>query len=381
MSNNIFSDKEFEHYSRHFALPGFGPEAQEKLKKSRVLVVGSGGLGSPLLLYLAAAGVGQIGIIDFDRVAPSNLHRQVLFDGSQIGEAKVLAAKKRLEGINPYIQVKTYEQRLTSDNALEIISGYDVVADGTDNFPTRYLVNDACVLAGKPNVYGSVYQFEGQVAVFNYRDKEGNTGPNYRDLYPSPPPAGLVPNCAESGVLGVLPGIIGSMQALEVIKIITGVGEVSSGKIVLFDALTLVSRNFTIKRKSGNPLNGERPSINKLIDYEAFCGINTASNVKQLSVEAFRSLQAQGEKYQLIDVREPYEYERSNLGGELVPLARIDSYAKQIVRDKKVIVHCEMGGRSEQAIKHLEDNFGFSNLFNLQGGINAYLAKYQEDLK
>ncbi|WP_162342040.1 molybdopterin-synthase adenylyltransferase MoeB [Cyclobacterium salsum] len=381
MSNNIFSDKEFEHYSRHFALPGFGIEAQEKLKKSRVLVVGSGGLGSPLLLYLAAAGVGQIGIIDFDRVDPSNLHRQVLFDGSQIGDAKVLAAKKRLEGINPFIRIETYEQRLTSGNALEIISGYDVVADGTDNFPTRYLVNDACVLTGKPNVYGSVYQFEGQVAVFNYRDKEGNTGPNYRDLYPSPPPAGLVPNCAESGVLGVLPGIIGSIQALEVIKIITGVGEVSSGKIVLFDALTLVSRNFTIKRKSGNPLNGERPTINKLIDYEAFCGVNTAYKVKQLSVEAFRSLQAQGEKYQLIDVREPYEYERSNLGGELVPLARIDSYAKQIVRDNKVIVHCEMGGRSEQAIKQLEDNFGFSNLFNLEGGIKAYLAKYQEDLK
>lgn len=379
MSNSIFSDREFEHYSRHFALPGFGPEGQEKLKKSRVLVVGSGGLGSPLLLYLAAAGVGQIGIIDFDRVDPSNLHRQVLFDGSQIGEAKVLAAKKRLEGINPYIRVETYEQRLTSDNALEIISGYDVVADGTDNFPTRYLVNDACVLTGKPNVYGSVYQFEGQVAVFNYRDKEGNMGPNYRDLYPSPPPAGLVPNCAESGVLGVLPGIIGSMQALEVIKIITGVGAVSSGKIVLFDALTLVSRNFSIKRKSGNPLNGERPTIKKLIDYEAFCGINTAYKVKQLSVEAFRSLQTQGEKFQLIDVREPYEYERSNLGGELVPLASIDSYAKQIARDKKVIVHCEMGGRSEQAIKQLEDNFGFSNLFNLQGGIKAYLANYQED--
>lgn len=254
-----------------------------------------------------------------------------------------------------------------------------MVADGTDNFPTRYLVNDACVLAGKPNVYGSVYQFEGQVAVFNYRSREGNTGPNYRDLYPSPPPAGLVPNCAESGVLGVLPGIVGSMQALEVIKIITGIGKVMSGKIVLFDALTLDSRTFTVKRKADNPLNGEQPTINKLIDYEAFCGIGGSFDLKQLSADAFRLLLDRGEEFQLIDVREPHEYQQYNLGGELMPLRRIDSYTDRIVRDKKVIVHCEMGGRSEQAIKHLEDNFGFSNLFNLEGGIKAYLAKYPED--
>lgn len=376
MTDRIFTDGEFEHYSRHFALPGFGLEAQEKLKEARVLVVGSGGLGSPLLLYLAAAGVGQIGIIDFDRVDPSNLHRQVLYDSSQIGEAKVMAAKKRLEGINPYIRIVSYEQRLTSTNAMEIISEYDVVADGTDNFPTRYLVNDACVLAGKPNVYGSVYQFEGQVAVFNYRDKEGNTGPNYRDLYPSPPPAGLVPNCAESGVLGVLPGIIGSMQALEVIKILTGVGEVTSGKILLFDALTLVSRTFTIKRKPGNPLNGNQPTIKKLIDYEAFCGINKASKVKQLSVEAFHLLKNSGENFQLIDVRESYEFQHANLGGNLMPLPQIDAHSGQIERDKKVIVHCEMGARSERAIKYLEDSYGFTNLVNLEGGIKAYLAKF-----
>lgn len=376
MTDRIFTDGEFEHYSRHFALPGFGLEAQEKLKEARVLVVGSGGLGSPLLLYLAAAGVGQIGIIDFDRVDPSNLHRQVLYDSSQIGEAKVMAAKKRLEGINPYIRIVSYEQRLTSTNAMEIISEYDVVADGTDNFPTRYLVNDACVLAGKPNVYGSVYQFEGQVAVFNYRDKEGNTGPNYRDLYPSPPPAGLVPNCAESGVLGVLPGIIGSMQALEVIKILTGVGEVTSGKILLFDALTLVSRTFTIKRKPGNPLNGNQPTIKKLIDYESFCGINKASKVKQLSVEAFHLLKNSGENFQLIDVRESYEFQHANLGGNLMPLPQIDAHSGQIERDKKVIVHCEMGARSERAIKYLEDSYGFTNLVNLEGGIKAYLAKF-----
>ncbi|WP_241685059.1 molybdopterin-synthase adenylyltransferase MoeB [Cyclobacterium xiamenense] len=376
MNDRVFSDGEFEHYSRQFALPQFGPEAQEKLKNARVLVVGSGGLGSPLLLYLAAAGVGQIGIVDFDRVDASNLHRQVIFDSDQIGKPKVLAAKNRLERINPYIRILTYEERLTSANALHLIAQYDVVADGTDNFPTRYLVNDACVLAGKPNVYGSVYQFEGQVAVFNFRDKSGGIGPNYRDIYPSPPPAGLVPNCAESGILGVLPGIIGSMQALEVIKVITGIGEVLSGKLALFDALGFSSRVFVVKRRPDNPLNGDRPTQKSLIDYEAFCGLDQLAESKGISVEKFHELELSTEPYQLIDVREPYEYQRVNIGGLSLPLSRLEEVVGQIDRDKKVVVHCEMGSRSARAIQLLEKKHGFTNLINLKGGIQAYLATY-----
>lgn len=376
MNDRVFSDGEFEHYRRQFVLPRFGLEAQEKLKKARVLVVGSGGLGSPLLLYLAAAGVGQIGIVDFDQVDASNLHRQVIFDSAQIGEPKVLAAKKRLEQINPFIQIRTYEERLTAANAMNLVSQYDVVADGTDNFPTRYLVNDACVLAGKPNVYGSVYQFEGQVAVFNYRDKAGTIGPNYRDIYPSPPPAGLVPNCAESGILGVLPGIIGSMQALEVIKILTGIGEVLSGKMALFDALAFSSRVFVVKRRPDNPLNGDRPVQKGLIDYEAFCGIGQPSGIKGISVEKYRELELGAEPYQLIDVRESYEYQRVNMGGVSLPLSQLEEAVEKIDRDKKVIVHCEKGSRSQRAIALLEKKHGFSNLINLEGGIDAYLAKY-----
>ncbi|MFC4873655.1 molybdopterin-synthase adenylyltransferase MoeB [Negadavirga shengliensis] len=377
-----FSKEELARYNRHIIIPEFGMEAQKKLKKARVLVVGSGGLGSPVLLYLAAAGVGTIGIIDFDTVDDSNLHRQVLFGVGEIGQAKVDAAKKRLEGINPYIDIRVYNEQLTSKNALGLISQYDVVADGTDNFPTRYLVNDACVLTGRTNVYASIFQFEGQVSVFNHRNKEGVLGPNYRDLYDTPPPAGLVPSCAEGGVLGVLPGIIGSLQALEVLKVITGVGEPLSGKLYIFDALSFQSRTFTIKRKDTNPLNGKNPTIRELIDYEQFCGMKAVERkVKEVTAEDLYNLRVNGDDFQLIDVREEYEYEIVNLGGELIPLAAVLDHADKISRDKKVVVHCKMGGRSAKAIRDLEEHHGFTNLYNLKGGILEYLEEYEPDLE
>jgi sulfur-carrier protein adenylyltransferase/sulfurtransferase len=370
-----FSRKELSRYNRHIIIPEFGLEAQQKLKKSKVLVIGSGGLGSPLLLYLAAAGVGHIGIVDFDTVDDSNLHRQVLFGVSEVGKPKVEAAKQRLEGINPYIEIKIYNTQLTSVNAMDLVSNYDVVADGTDNFPTRYLVNDACVLSGKPNVYASIFQFEGQVTVFNYVNKAGELGPNYRDLYDSPPPAGLVPNCAEGGVLGVLPGIIGSLQALEVIKVITGVGDPLSGKLYTFDALSFQSRTFAIKRRDTNPLNGSNPTQFELIDYEQFCGMKAVDRkVKEIEVEEFILWQENGENFQLIDVREPEEYNDRNIGGTLIPLNNILEEADKVSTDRKVLIYCRSGKRSSTAIQQLEDKFGLDNLYNLKGGILDYIA-------
>ncbi len=368
-----FSKEEMARYDRHIIIPEFGLEGQKKLKQARVLVIGSGGLGSPLLLYLAAAGVGNIGIIDFDRVQDSNLHRQVLFGEEEVGMAKVEAARKRLLGLNPYINIEIYDDKFTSRNALELVGKYDLVADGTDNFPTRYLVNDACVLKGKTNVYASIFQFEGQVSVFNYRDESGNLGPNYRDLYEMPPPPGLVPSCAEGGVLGVLPGIIGSMQALEVIKVITGVGEPLSGKLYSFDALSFRSRMFSFQRKASNPLNGENPTQTGLVDYEEFCGIPKQS-LKEITAEEYISAQEAGEEFQLIDVREPHEFEANNLSGLLIPLGTILENAHKINKYGKVVVHCKMGGRSAQAINRLEQEFGFDNLYNLKGGIEAVMA-------
>jgi adenylyltransferase/sulfurtransferase len=379
--NIHFSKEELSRYDRHIIIPDFGFEGQKKLKAAKVLVIGSGGLGSPSLLYLAAAGVGTIGIIDFDVVDDSNLQRQVLFGVDEIGKPKVEAAKKRLEALNPHITIKVYNEQLTSKNALDIIKDYDVVADGTDNFPTRYLVNDACVLLGKPNVYGSIFQFEGQVSVFNYRDKNGELGPNYRDIYPTPPPPGLVPSCAEGGVLGVLPGIIGSLQALEVIKVITGVGETLSGRFYIFDALNFENRTFKIKRNTANPLNGENPTIKELIDYEQFCGVKAVEkSIKEITAKELYDLQVRGEDIQIIDVREPHEYEIANIGGELIPLATVAANAGKIDRDKKVIVHCKMGGRSAKAIHELEDKFGFTNLYNLKGGILGWIDEVQPEL-
>lgn len=371
--NIQFSRAELARYDRHIIIPDFGMEAQQKLKAARVLVVGSGGLGSPLLLYLAAAGVGTIGIVEFDTVDDSNLQRQVLYGQEDVGRLKADAARARLESLNPYIHIRVHHTRLTSENALDIVREYDVVADGTDNFPTRYLVNDACVLAGKTNVYASIFQFEGQVSVFNYTGSNGETGPNYRDLYPTPPPPGLVPSCAEGGVLGVLPGIIGSMQASEVIKVVTGVGEPLSGRLFIFDALQFETRIFKIKRRSDNPLNGENPTITRLIDYEFFCGLKELKPVREITVEELLIWQSSGEQFQLIDVREQSEYESANLGALLIPLSTVSEKHYLISRDRKVVIHCRSGVRSARALRELEDKFGFDNLYNLKGGITEYL--------
>jgi sulfur-carrier protein adenylyltransferase/sulfurtransferase len=339
-----------------------------------LLVVGSGGLGSPLLLYLAAAGVGTIGIIDFDVVDETNLQRQVLFSVSDIGKSKAEIAAEKLQSLNPHVRVKIYSEKISSANALEIISDYDIVADGTDNFPTRYLVNDACVLSGKPYVYGSVFQFEGQLSLFNYKNEKGEAGPNYRDLFPTPPPPESVPDCASGGVLGVLPGIIGSMQALEVIKAIADIGENLSGKFLVFDALTASSKIFSIKRNADNPLNGDHPTITSLIDYDEFCGMSS-NDIKEISVQEFEKLKTSGSDFQLIDVREPAEYEVDNIGGDLVPLRTLEQNADKIDRNKQLIIHCESGARSRQAILLLQKKFGFSNLYNLTGGLVRYRQK------
>jgi len=366
-----FTKEELARYNRHIIIPEFGIEAQKKLKAAKVLVIGSGGLGSPLLLYLAAAGVGTLGIVDLDVVDDSNLQRQVLFGVQDIGIPKVEAAKIRLKQLNPHIKIKTYNTQFTSKNALEIIRDYDVVADGTDNFPTRYLVNDASVLAGIPNVYASIFQFEGQVSVFNYTDKNGTKGPNYRDLYPTPPEPGLIPNCAEGGVLGVLPGIIGSLQANEVIKVITGVGEPLSGRFFVFDALTFETRTLKITKRANST------EIKELIDYEQFCGISAIEKpVKEISTLELENWISNGEDFQIIDVRETSEYEQINIGAHLIPLGEVIARNHEIEREKKVVIHCRSGARSAKAIRQLEE-IGFDNLYNLKGGI---LAIEQETL-
>ena len=358
-----FTKEELARYNRHIIIPEFGIEAQKKLKAAKVLVIGSGGLGSPLLLYLAAAGVGTLGIVDLDVVDDSNLQRQVLFGVQDIGTPKVGAAKIRLKQLNPHIKIKTYNTQFTSKNALEIIRDYDVVADGTDNFPTRYLVNDASVLAGIPNVYASIFQFEGQVSVFNYTDKNGTKGPNYRDLYPTPPEPGLIPNCAEGGVLGVLPGIIGSLQANEVIKVITGVGEPLSGRFFVFDALTFETRTLKITKRANST------EIKELIDYEQFCGISAIEKpVKEISTLELENWISNGEDFQIIDVRETSEYEQINIGAHLIPLGEVIARNHEIEREKKVVIHCRSGARSAKAIRQLEE-IGFDNLYNLKGGI------------
>jgi len=371
------SKAELARYARHLALPEFGLEAQQKLKAAKVLVVGAGGLGSPLLLYLAAVGVGTIGIVDFDVVDESNLQRQVLYGKGDIGLPKTDAAKTRLAALNPYINIQLHNTRLSAANALEIIRDYDVVADGSDNFPTRYLVNDACVLLRKPNVFGAIFQFEGQVSVFNFTDNNGTIGPNYRDLHPTPPPPGTVPSCAEGGVLGVLPGIIGSMQASEVIKVITGIGEPLSGRLFHFDTLDFESRIFKIKSRDDNPLTGLHPSITHLIDYEDFCGTKELAPIKEITAAELRLWLSSGEKIQLIDVREPAEFQTGNLGGELIPLATVAENVHRFSKDGKVVLHCQSGARSATAIRDLEQQFNLSNLYNLSGGIIAFWESEQ----
>ncbi len=382
-----FSKEEIQQYSRHLVLPELNIQGQRKLKESRVLVVGAGGLGSPLLQYLAAAGVGHIGIIDPDLVDVSNLQRQVLYSQRSIGKPKVGEAKKRIEALNPHITVETFQSHLDSKNAKAIIADYEVIADGADNFPTRYLVNDACVLMGKVNVYASIFRFEGQVSVFNYLHKDGSRGPNYRDLFPSPPPPHMVPSCAEGGVLGVLPGIIGSIQALEVIKVLTGIGEPLAGKLFMIDTLSFISRTLKIFKDPTNPLNGDQPTQKELIDYEEFCGtsggevsLSKFNQMKSKTVKELKKLVDEQAHYQLIDVREPHEYEFVNLGGELIPMGEIDKNLDKISKDKPVIVQCRSGRRSADVIQKLEKEQGFTNLYNLEGGILAYAKEIDPSL-
>ncbi|MDA8889879.1 molybdopterin-synthase adenylyltransferase MoeB [Cyclobacteriaceae bacterium] len=376
------SNQEKLRYSRHLNLPDFGIPTQEKLKRAKVLVVGTGGLGAPLLQYLTAVGVGTIGVVDFDVIDESNLQRQVLFGMEDIGKFKTEVAITKLRAQNPFVHFIEYNLKLDASNALEIISNYDVVADGTDNFPTRYLVNDACVLTGKPNVYASIYRFEGQVSVFNWANKEGILGPNYRDVFPTPPPPGMVPNCAEGGVLGVLPGIIGSIQASEVIKVITGLGVSLSGKLFLMDVLDFSNRTLNIKRDPKNPLNGETPKINALIDYESFCGITNDSNdLIDLSPIELARWRREGQDFQLIDVREPYEFEAGNIGGQGIPLGELAASVNLIDKNRPVVFLCKSGKRSAQAIENITSLApGYSNLRHLKGGLLSWKEQVDADL-
>lgn len=360
--------EELNRYARHLAIPDFGIDAQEKLKAARVLVVGAGGLGSPLLLYLAAAGVGTIGIVDDDLVDLTNLQRQVLYTTNDIGQSKATLAKQKISRINPYVQANIYPERLTRHNAEHIIQNYDIVADGTDNFPTRYLVNDACVLLNKVNVYASIFRFEGQVSVFNFLNSKGERGPNYRDLFPEPPPPGLVPDCATGGVLGVLPGIIGSMQASEVIKVITGIGEPLAGRLFLFDAADFSTRILKIKKQ---------PSINitELIDYEIFCGVKEESpaGYQELSPTDFHKLQNAPSSYYLIDVRKPEEHAIDRIpSSQLIPLSSITKRLTEIPATGKVIIYCQSGQRSRRAIDRILESGKAIELYNLTGGLLAY---------
>lgn len=351
------SPDEYKRYSRHLLLSEIGLEGQEKLKAAKVLVIGAGGLGCPALLYLTAAGVGTIGIIDHDIVDFSNLQRQTLYKESDIGQPKVACAKTHLSTQNPFINISTFETQLTSQNALEIIADFDMVVDGSDNFATRYLVNDACVMLNKPFVYGAIHRFSGQFAVFNYQN-----GPTYRCLFPEPPLPGEVPSCSEAGVLGVLPGLIGSFQAAEAIKIITGIGEVTSGKLVLIDALTMEFNKLSIKKVE------ENSHIDRLIDYDAFCGTSPQNHADEMSPTELRALMNTTRNFQLIDVREPSEYQIRNIGGKLIPLGELQSRLSEISPNTMVVVHCQSGGRSKKAVEFLKKH-GFENVYNLKGGL------------
>lgn len=381
MNDIQLSRDELKRYSRHIIIPEFNIEGQKKLKAARVLVVGCGGLGAPLLSYLVAAGVGTIGLMDPDTVDESNLHRQTLFTLDDVGKPKVEAAAKRLSLQNPHVQLHQYHEKLSTENALEVIGQYDLVADGTDNFPTRYLVNDACVLLDKVNVYASIYRFEGQVSVFNYQFPGGERGPNYRDIYPTPPPPGQVPSCAEGGVLGVLPGIMGSLQANEVIKVITGIGEPLAGTLFVFDTLSFESRKLKFPKNPANPLQKTSKAKLQNTDYELFCGQVASQNqsVAEISVHDLENMILTDKDFMLLDVREPYEYDIANLGGELIPLQEINARWQTIPMEKTVVVHCRSGQRSQKAIEILQDK-GFTNLFNLKGGILAWAEEIDTTL-
>ncbi len=367
------TNEEISRYSRHLILPEVGMQGQKRLKQSSVLLIGTGGLGSPLALYLAAAGVGTLGLVDFDVVDESNLQRQIVHGTSTVGTPKTESARRRLEDLNPHIEITTYETQLTSHNALELMEPYDVIVDGTDNFPTRYLTNDACVLLGKPNVYGSIFRFEGQVTVFH--PQEG--GPCYRCLYPEPPPPGLVPSCAEGGVLGILPGVVGSLQATEVIKLLAGIGTPLIGRLMLYDALDMQFRELKVRHNPQCPVCGEAPTITELIDYDAFCGILPPAPVSDEAnadfeitpLELASLLQTSSRPY-LLDVRNPYEVEIANIEGtdKLIPVHELMSRVNELDTSRDIVIYCRSGARSGNAVEMLK-SMGFRKVKNLVGGV------------
>ncbi len=370
------SPDELKRYSRHLVLEDVGLKGQEKLKDSKVLVIGAGGLGCPVLLYLAAAGVGNIGIVDDDVIDISNLQRQVLFTVNDVGKKKAVVAKEKIQQLNPEVSVIAFAERISSSNAFKIIDAYQIVVDCTDNFPTRYLLNDACVLKDKTLIYSSVLKFEGQVSVFNYKKNDGSFSSNYRDLFPEPPDPSTIANCEQAGVLGALTGIIGSVQASETIKIITEAGEPLTDKLLIFDALTMEQMIVNV------PNHNSRTGINSLIDYEDFCGIsrekskylthNHLTSMKEVTVQELKKLKDSGADFQLIDVREPHEYDICNLDGELIPMSEIPYNVDKISKTKQVVIHCRSGKRSGDMLLWLEKNHGFENLYNLKGGILAW---------
>jgi adenylyltransferase/sulfurtransferase len=368
---------ELSRYSRHLILPEVGEAGQRKLKAARVLCVGTGGLGSPLALYLAAAGVGTLGLVDFDVVDASNLQRQIIHSTADIGRKKLDSAAEKLQALNPNLNVIKHDTLLTSANALDILKDYDVIADGTDNFPTRYLVNDACVLLGKPNAYGSIFRFEGHASVFATKD-----GPCYRCLYPEPPPPGLVPSCAEGGVLGILPGLVGVIQATETIKLLLGKGSTLVGRLLLVDALNMRFRELKLRKNPECPVCGAHPTVTQLIDYQQFCGIAPATKeeiavkngVPQITVSELKRRIDAGEDLFILDVREPFEYQIANIGGKLIPQGEVPQRLAEIDRDREIIVHCKAGGRSQRIAEFLKQS-GYPDVVNVAGGILAWSSE------
>ena len=362
------SAEELQRYSRHLIMPEVTRDGQCRLKAARVLCIGAGGLGSPAALYLAAAGVGTLGIVDFDEVDLSNLQRQILHGTKDIGRGKLESAQDRLCDINPEIEIGLHQCRFSSENASEIVSKYDIVVDGSDNFATRYLSNDVCVFEHKPNVYGSVFRFEGQTTVF----APHLGGPCYRCLFPEPPPPDTVPNCAQAGVLGVLPGIIGMLQAIEAIKLIVGIGEPLIGRLLHFDALKVKFRELNLRRDAQCPVCGENPTIFSPIDYDQFCGLREDETIPAMSAHELKRKKDAREAFELIDVREPFEYEIARIdGSKLIPLGEIAERADELQREQTIVIHCHSGGRSAEAVRLLEQR-GFTNVYNLEGGIDAW---------
>lgn len=376
----MLSKEELVRYNRQIILPNFGLEGQERLKVSKVLIIGAGGLGIPNISYLAAAGVGEIGIVEYDEVSLTNLQRQVIYSSEDIGKSKVLLAKERINQLNPNVKVKVFETTISAANAMEIIGGFDLVVDGSDNLPTRYLVNDACMLLNKPLVYAAIFRYEGQVSVFNQLQADGSRGPNYRDLFPTPPPPHMVPSCNEGGVFGALAGIIGAMQANEAIKLLADLGETLSGRLLIYDSLDFTTRFLNIKRNPNNPISGENPSITELIDYEAFCGMKESQVDNQsMTVHELNQLLNSPNPPFLLDVRESYEYEIANLKGYNIPLAELKSRLGELPQLQAIVVHCKSGARSEKAIQMLREA-GFTNLKNLEGGILAWQKEIDQTL-